>query len=88
MNHTPGPWSVEKYKEPYNNHLYTYHVLNEESLIVAKCGTGDFEIPDNARLIAAAPEMLEALEAVLGWYNGPTDIEAMIRKAILKAKGR
>lgn len=68
---TPGPWKVEKYKEPYNNTLYTYQVINTDGLIVAKCGTGDIEVNDNARLIAAVPDLLEALEKLAKLGNEP-----------------
>ena len=48
----------------------------------------------NARLIAAAPDMLEALEAVVAWQDGDGDFnlhaiaaEEQVRAAIAKAKG-
>lgn len=60
-NHTPGPWKV--------------HNPSVDSLAVSIGSTGrnDFEWPTNytprdlanARLIAAAPELLESLEALL-----------------------
>ena len=61
--HTPGPWSVEKSNlgpEIWNqntrvarvniNHEYHADMVDDQA---------------NARLIAAAPELLEALEAIL-----------------------
>ena len=59
------PWHIERYKEPYTSSLDTYIVVSRAGLIVAKCGTGDFEIPSNARLISAAPKLLDALEGVV-----------------------
>jgi hypothetical protein len=44
----------------------------------------------NARLIAAAPELLAALRAVADYWAGgdvPPDIDAAMRAAILKATG-
>ncbi len=59
-----------------------------------------FEIePDDAKLIAAAPDLLEALEAVMGWYynsspcydgyneNMPSSLLDTVDNAIAKAKG-
>ena len=60
-----SPWHVEKYKEPFTSSIDTYVVVSNEGLIVAKCGTGDFEIPGNARLISASPKLLAALEGVV-----------------------
>ena len=83
---TPGPWHIERYKEPYTSLLDTYIVVSSEGLIVAKCGTGDFEIPDNANLIAAAPELYEALEMMLEFPKaGPSTSTA--RAALAKARG-
>ncbi len=56
MNHTPGPWHVSDSNE----------VLDEESCLVVAEIMG--ERPEiykaNARLIAAAPELLEALKLI------------------------
>ena len=53
--HTPGPWQVS----PYGN-------ITSKSLTVAKVeqmpGNYESEKQENARIIAAAPEMLQALE--------------------------
>lgn len=58
--HTPGPWRVERY------------LGREDSWFVRGpfdervCGQGSGPVVEaNARLIAAAPELLEALEAVV-----------------------
>jgi hypothetical protein len=54
---------------------------------------GDKEIHANARLIAAAPELLEALEAIVATWDGPKYNHFMrgnidrARAAIAKAKG-
>ena len=99
--HTPGPWMVHTYDVnlgPYNKALD----VGTSGRAVAKV-IGEFENPKvgdqaraNARLIAAAPELLEALEAVTRRLehvlhkNGisalPTDIKNA-RAAIAKARG-
>ena len=61
MKHTPGPWSVEKGDPECGNYgWYVCHpdTVDEESAI---CNLS-VEAEANARLIAAAPELLEALK--------------------------
>ena len=55
--HTPGPWGVEK---ALHEQRWTVAQLEGAALIVADAYT-----ETDARLIAAAPEMLEALEAMV-----------------------
>lgn len=57
--HTPGPWTVVEGNYP--DRFGTSNALNVDH----PCIYGE---PD-ARLIAAAPEMLEALENALGGFN-------------------
>lgn len=55
------------------------------------------EVPDNARLIAAAPTLLEALESIMEWTDIPAEqtpierrellIRNAARAAIAKARG-
>jgi hypothetical protein len=95
--HTPGPWSI------FDHHDATrINVRGPNEEFVADCADGfysdetdDWVMADeslpNARLIAAAPDLLEALEAILAEDN-PTlatmneRLEAA-RAAIRKAKG-
>jgi hypothetical protein len=88
--HTPGPWRVEKFNDTKSWSIY------------ANGGTHSLaSIRDaaNARLIAAAPDMLEALTNALGWmerYAGDTnDLSGELwrhissaRAAIAKAEDR
>ena len=60
--HTPGPWRVASYFKTNGLDVPWYQVKNENGFIVAECGQGRFEMLNNAHLIAAAPELLEALE--------------------------
>ena len=93
--HTPGPWT------------YTHSGLSCFSLDAGKenivsgcgcCGSPEISSEANARLIAAAPELLDALEGVLyrikasehWWMDEPTrgGFDAYpIVTAIAKAKG-
>ena len=90
--HTPGPWTLEDDGE----------VWGAGCLVAAVFASGDFPCLDpddagasdgegaaNARLIAAAPEMLAALhliladETVRGWPNSA--VASAARAAIAKA---
>lgn len=90
--HTPGPWKAERHKNKQfptcleieiwnqNTHITTIHEHVENVKIDLA----------NARLIAAAPELLEALEQAkvrlecAGLNDTTLDI---IKQAIAKAKG-
>ena len=55
MSHTPGPWKVMG---------EDVVLMRDEREVVAWVGDIDGQMIDNAHLIAAAPDMLEALEEV------------------------
>lgn len=94
--YTPGPWNIftdgttaagiVKYQEnsPYNDGRDSVLICSFEGL----CSHDETE--SNANLIAAAPELLEALEDVecnLGLCDLDDDTCAKIRAAIAKARG-
>ena len=84
--HTPGPWRVDPESEE------AYDIMAGERRIVAQVLTqrDDATVATvNARLIAAAPELLEALEAAEKELQELDDSDAlfMARAAIAKAKG-
>ena len=60
--HTPGPWQYEcTIDEPFNSDGVAYRVFADEERFVAEvfiCRS-DEEATANARLIAAAPDLLE-----------------------------
>lgn len=103
MAHTPGPWGVQRVKGSY---LVPFHVLAEDGKPVAYCEgdqlrpdrTGIGEARANARLIAAAPELLAALKDCRDWLVAicdSTKLEETERgyleaatNAIAKAEGR
>lgn len=84
--HTPGPWQIRRYDA-------------RQSVIIPDPETGQTIAMvglnlEDARLIAAAPDMLEALEAYMNAANpqGASPMEAILihdkmRKAIEKARG-
>ena len=85
--HTPGPWAA--------NEARVYSTVKEEwsgtlncqvPAYVASTGGPDWQV--NARLIAAAPDMLAALQACL-LRDDVADCELgeMVRAAIAKAAG-
>ncbi len=76
VSHTPGPWKVGG-KTGYLNQLAI------EPSIGCVYGAGE-EVQANARLIAVAPDLLEALEALL---EGDFNAAEKARAAIAKAKG-
>lgn len=81
--HTPGPWHVAngcQIRSAKDQIAKAWMMRNGEGLA-------------NARLIAAAPEMLEALEEIVSAADGDgwSQLDADLRKAraaIAKAKGR
>jgi hypothetical protein len=87
---TPGPWEI--------GHDYLIQTVATDGWEIAEIrqDTGDFEA--NARLIAAAPDLLEALEGMVSIYAVSTGVNsmacqveqqltAMARAAIARAQG-
>ena len=102
--HTPGPWRIHS-KDPAFAYIEGNDALDGKTGIVARVLlTGDDFSEANANLIAAAPELLEALrhaETALIVTAGLTDESGtkiikdgygyelkQIRAAIAKAEGR
>lgn len=68
--HTPGPWEMKRLIDnsgkPYST-LYEAHIDITPCMIWAPIGNAEQEA--NARLISAAPELLEALETAAEWME-------------------
>ena len=84
--HTPGPWSVSGQKDTGGNIIWNgveniALVLSEKHYNAAGEPVEQSEV--NTALIAAAPDLLAALENMV---NG-RDVNDMARLAIAKAKG-
>jgi len=60
--HTPGPWLLNKYGEPVDA---TGENIRAKGLAL----TNTDEAKANTRLIAAAPEMLAALQMIDKWFT-------------------
>jgi hypothetical protein len=102
--HTPGPWKLSEILPGDTRPHFSGNVYGADNYIVANCNCkrDDNEIDANARLIAAAPELLERNEvglalveaAILDLENvNPALSEGLAmwvnntRAAIAKAKG-
>jgi hypothetical protein len=83
--HTPGPWVADGYnvKQPRGRYIaYTGPSHTPEDIYPKSCAMED---KANANLIAAAPDLLAALEELL--YGHTDKAECMASAAIAKAKG-
>ena len=81
--HTPGPWRIDS-KTRFGDHTIAAGDSVKTCEFIAKT-----QNEANARLIAAAPELLEALQLVYANAGeSPEWIRARIDSAISKAEGR
>jgi hypothetical protein len=97
--HTPGPWRRGS-DELSSPELFS-EVYGPNEFVIATCHVGNARGKDrreavdyvraNARLIAAAPELLRACEAVSAHYSGSLDHQppfvALCRAALARATG-
>jgi hypothetical protein len=84
--HTPGPWVAIDHEIFADNQS-----RNIADVWISFANIEDEEAKANARLIAAAPDLLEALEAFAEYAEkgtwGSLDPVTQARAAIAKAKG-
>lgn len=97
--HTPGPWQTDRNNVHSGQIATVHHCLNNDWVEIwspdAFAETEEMQ-EANARLIAAAPELLDALEDLVSFMNlapelANYDIEVELedaRAAIAKATGR
>lgn len=94
-NHTPGPWAAMEPKSDYEGRIFDRSIMAASAsgnpIPVARAynniGTN---CAANARLIAAAPDLLAALEYIIGWKPEAWSSETardLARAAIDKARG-
>jgi len=95
--HTPGPWKVASHKTKHGENFSIHarkdgwcNILHGDRFLdQEKCPSVD-EARANARLIAAAPDLLAACLAAKEWLDGWASAEPQLRvigSAIAKAKG-
>lgn len=87
--HTPGPWKV--IKPGYNmrgKYANCHGIAPEAGPVFAYLPNAVDVQQANARLIAAAPELLAALKAQNDPYLEPFEREQMRSAAIAKAEGK
>ena len=95
--HTPGPWYIGKDTGDQNRHIYAEQMVcsddGEEWHPLIACTDDDEQLIDwqaNARLIAAAPDLLAALQQCVEHGIFPSAVEhvrAAARAVIAKATG-
>lgn len=88
--HTPGPWDASRCATPPGHTQYTIYAGDTRVAMA-------FETDANAHLVAAAPDLLAALESTtrcLAWHmnkHGTAGMDVLIltnaRAALAKAKG-
>ena len=90
MSHTPGPWRLS-YSLPTDQFV----VLSDGSpqgsvarIDVSQSSVLFAQIEPNARLIAAAPELLDALKEVAHHADDECGFMVQVKAAIAKAEGR
>lgn len=64
MKHTPGPWHADESKSFY---VFACGSLAEQANVKNGPFVANASTAANARLIAAAPDMLEALRGFVEW---------------------
>ena len=89
--YTQGPWTMLKAATQVDG-AYDFAICRADSQIIAEAfgRSSDKDYHDaeaNARLIAAAPELLEALKAIASEHRECSATDAA-RAAIAKAEGR
>ena len=94
--HSPAPWRIGASADPrgreYGLELGIYDVHSSKIAVLEQwTGAAQAEAEANHRLIAAAPELLDALkwaQARVFVYEGASDVYAHCAKLIAKAEGR
>ena len=96
VRHTAGPWRAFPHPNPGFGFIITE--AKDDGCDIAQSCPGGPAMEQNARLIAAAPDLLEAAQAALALLTGDgTDgtlghhpenrVPAALRNAVLKATG-
>ncbi len=92
---TPGPWTIDSWRNGFVNKVAIQGPDGHGStapVCWVEANRPSAENEPNAHLIAAAPDLLTALEGVMEWQRGiqellPDALFEQMRSAIAKAKG-
>ncbi len=91
--YTPGPWRISRTS---GMEIFISHDHDQPNRVpgyfaeVRRFTSDNEQVEANARLIASAPELLEALELVISTYEEggwPGATMTIVRAAVSKAKG-
>ena len=83
--HTPGPWELGLVSGAECAVQTTTYP--KRTIAILDDGIVGHRNPENARLIAAAPDMLEALKSALEHFSEELPIHGIVKRAIEKAEG-
>ena len=98
IKHTPGPWTIENHTIQDGLGGIKYSNIYKGKNVIAKCINWSPRHEANARLIAAAPDLLEAcesglkeIESLADFYVNPASqitesVIKTLKQAIAKAK--
>ena len=87
MSHTPGPWRISGCRADKDNLLIEHGNSETKSPLLAMLYHDEHRLPmdANARLIAAAPELLAALKL---YFSAPERFNKAASDAIAHAEGQ
>lgn len=91
MSHTPGPWNCQPISDRVLNHHGGFVIQAQGGKQRFIYPVPEAEIEANARLIAAAPELLEACLEARGWFKNDgaaAKVRAKLDASIAKAEGK
>ncbi|MEN6665525.1 MAG: hypothetical protein ABFD85_16170 [Phycisphaerae bacterium] len=86
--HTPGPWVYKGFVVDSDFSGWRVYLPTKYRRVIDVEGTSAAEADANARLIAAAPDLLAALKAVVAFTGAHGGPYADARAAITKAEGK
>jgi hypothetical protein len=81
VKHTPGPWSFSEARTVENEAMVLGGKGQDFGLVAV------VTLDPDARLIAAAPELLDVLQVLWEAHGVPYELAGRVEKAIAKATG-
>lgn len=87
-SYTKGEWYLQKYTDAYTNIIRCNNGKGHETIFIASTPQSSLlEARTNARLIAAAPDLLESLQEIIAITDRDHVAWAKAKAAIQKAIG-